>query len=228
MAGTALTEGARTAANTDGAQKRKLGAILRAAADLFVQHGYDHTSMDQIAAAANVARRTIYNQFDSKEALFRAIVADLVEDVIRPLGEAAGSGADVRETLRALARHLLVTVVSPQALAFHRLAVAEAVRFPDIGRAVYEIGVVSGSGKLAAYLAERARLGDLQIPDPQVAAEHFFALVCNHSQFMALLGIEKKLGTKTIDSRADAAVATFLRAFAPASPPSDARRRRSR
>lgn len=198
---------------TNGTQQRKLGAILRAAADLFVRHGYDHTSMDQIAEAADVARRTIYNQFDNKEELFRAIVAELVDEVIKPLGEATGSGANLHETLHTVARHLLTTVVSPQALALHRLAVAETIRFPDVGRAVYDAGVVSAIGKLADYLADRAKAGDLQISEPRVAAEQFFALVCSHSQFMALMGIEKKLGTKIIESRADAAVATFLRAF---------------
>lgn len=198
---------------TNGTQQRKLGAILRAAADLFIRHGYDHTSMDQIAEAADVARRTIYNQFDNKEELFRAIVAELVNEVIKPLGEATGSGANLHETLHTVARHLLTTVVSPQALALHRLAVAETIRFPDVGRAVYDAGVVSAIGKLADYLADRAKTGDLQISDARVAAEQFFALVCSHSQFMALMGIEKKLSTKIIESRADAAVATFMRAF---------------
>lgn len=53
---------------------RKRAAILDAAVRQFRAAGFDNTSMDRIADAANVSKRTVYNHFPSKELLFAAIV----------------------------------------------------------------------------------------------------------------------------------------------------------
>jgi AcrR family transcriptional regulator len=86
--------------------------------------------MDLIAAEARVARQTIYNQFESKEALFRAIVAALADEAVLPLAAPARKGASARHTLLRVARSILATALRPSTLAVHRLVLAEAARFP--------------------------------------------------------------------------------------------------
>jgi TetR/AcrR family transcriptional regulator of autoinduction and epiphytic fitness len=56
---------------------RKRAAILQAAIDEFRQHGFAATSMDKIAATAEVSKRTVYNHFPSKDDLFSAILIQL-------------------------------------------------------------------------------------------------------------------------------------------------------
>jgi AcrR family transcriptional regulator len=54
------------------AERREL--ILKAAGDLFGEHGYAHTTLDQIAAAAHVTKPILYRHFDSKKALYLALL----------------------------------------------------------------------------------------------------------------------------------------------------------
>jgi TetR/AcrR family transcriptional regulator of autoinduction and epiphytic fitness len=81
----------------------KGAAIIEAAARLFLERGFGSVSMDDLAKAAGVARRTLYNQFASKEEIFRQvllIVSRLFEDALPPGIETQG---DVEEVLRLVA-----------------------------------------------------------------------------------------------------------------------------
>ena len=49
-------------------------AIIEAAERLFLERGFGSVSMDELAEAAGLARRTLYNQFSSKEEIFRAML----------------------------------------------------------------------------------------------------------------------------------------------------------
>ena len=80
------------------------GAITEAAARLFLERGFGSVSMDDLAKAASVARRTLYNQFASKEEIFREVlltVSHLFEDALPPGIETQG---DVEEVLRLVAQ----------------------------------------------------------------------------------------------------------------------------
>ena len=67
-------------------RKPKQAAVMQAATGLFVRHGYDGASTEMIAERAGVSRQTIYNRFESKEALFLAIAKNLVHEVGHPRG----------------------------------------------------------------------------------------------------------------------------------------------
>jgi AcrR family transcriptional regulator len=186
-------------------------AIAKTAAALFVRRGYDATSMELIAAEARVARQTIYNQFESKEALFRAIVAALIDEAVMPLAAPARKGASARSTLLRLARSFLATTLRPSTLAVHRLVLAETARFPDLGPAIYASGAARAVSQLADFLRERHHAGELDVPHPEAAAEQFFAMVTSFQQFRALMGIQ--LLPRQIEAGARDAVSAFLRAY---------------
>jgi TetR/AcrR family transcriptional regulator, mexJK operon transcriptional repressor len=198
-----------TCQDTTAADTRS--AITRTAAALFVRRGYDATSMDLIATEAQVARQTIYNQFESKEALFRAIVAALADEAVMPLAAPTRKGASARPTLLRVARSILATALRPSTLAVHRLVVAEAARFPELGQAIYASGAARAVAQLAEFLREQHQSGHLDAPHPETAAEQFFGMVISFQQFRALMGI--KLLPSEIEAAAREAVASFLRAF---------------
>ena len=60
----------------------KRDSILEAAIRAFRDVGYECTSMDRIAELAGASKRTVYNHFPSKEALFQAVVARLFDDAV--------------------------------------------------------------------------------------------------------------------------------------------------
>jgi TetR/AcrR family transcriptional repressor of mexJK operon len=201
------------------AAARTRNAIVKTAADLFLRLGYGGTSMDLIAAEAGVARQTIYNRFESKEALFRAIFSAYADEAMMPLAMAARKGVSLRAMLLRLARSHIERALRPDRLALHRLMVAEAAHFPELGRAIYEAGAARLVAQLAELLREQTRLGHLHVPDPAVAAEQFFAMVTAFQQFRALMNVETP--ADEVAARTEEAVDTFLRAF-------KARRRGSR
>jgi TetR/AcrR family transcriptional regulator, mexJK operon transcriptional repressor len=195
---------------------RKRWAIIEAATEAFLRGGYRGTSMDEIAAAAGVSKQTVYKQFSDKQRLFVEIVtgtvgevADPVHDEVRDLRETGDLPADLRD----LARRQLTTVLQPRVLRLRRLVIAEAARFPELGRVFYEQGPGRTIAALAATFERLAERGLLHVPDPLLAADQFNWLIMSAPLNRAmLLGIDGAPDPAEIDRWADDGVRTFLAA----------------
>src|SRR6478735_7582894 len=174
----------------------KRDLILKTAHDLFLVQGFEGTSIDQIAEAAGVSRQTIYNNFDSKEALFKAIAGALADHVVEPLLNEDLQTGDVDSTLTDLAERALALMVLPSTLALHRLVVTEAPKFPEVARQIYQSGASRAAQALATYLAHQSALG----------------MLAGHRQYRALLGVAEP-GRPSDGTRAAETVRAFLRAY---------------
>jgi AcrR family transcriptional regulator len=196
---------------------RKRSAILDAAATLFLRDGYRATSMDEIAASAAVSKQTVYKQFADKETLFRAIVTDIVSQVADPVVDHVArvrESGEVEDALRALARGLLAEVVQPRVMQLRRLVIAEANRFPELGRLFYQQGPQRTIDALAAAFRELAERDVLRLDDPQLAAEQFNWLVMSDPLNRVMLRGDTELPTRgSLNRHADAAVRAFLAAY---------------
>jgi TetR/AcrR family transcriptional repressor of mexJK operon len=209
---------ATTDERTESRSARKRRAILDAATTLFLRHGYRGTSMDEIAAVAEVSKQTVYKHFADKESLFSEIVVGTVEEVARPVHdevlELQDSG-DLEVDLRRLARRLLRMVMQPRILQLRRLVIGEAGRFPELGRTFYEQGPGRTIAALATVFERLADKGVLQAGDPLLAAAHFNWLVMSIPLNRAmLLGDDETPATAELNRYADAGVRAFLAAYA--------------
>ena len=197
--------------------QRKRRAILDAATEAFLRSGYRGTSMDEIAAAAGVSKQTVYKQFADKQRLFVEIVtgtvgeaADPVFDEVRELRESGDLHADLRD----LARRQLTAVMRPRVLRLRRLVIAEADRFPELGRVFYERGAGRTVAALAATFERLAERGLLRVADPVLAANQFNWLFMAAPMNRAmLLGTDSVPGPEEIQRLADDAVRMFLAAY---------------
>jgi TetR/AcrR family transcriptional repressor of mexJK operon len=196
---------------------RKRRAIMDAATEAFLRGGYRGTSMDEIAAAAGVSKQTVYKQFADKERLFVEIVTgtvavagDPVHDEVRALRDSTDPVAD----LHALARRQLQLVMRPQVLRLRRLVIAEAGRFPELGRAFYEQGAGRTTAALAGSFAALHDRGLLRVPDPAVAADQFNWLIMSAPVNRAmLLGREEAPPPADLDRWVADGLRTFMAAF---------------
>jgi TetR/AcrR family transcriptional repressor of mexJK operon len=201
--------------------ERKRAAILDAATDAFLREGYRGTSMDEIAAAAGVSKQTVYKHFTDKRSLFAEMVASAVDESRDPVEAelaALEPGDDIAGDLRRLARRQLDSILEPRLLALRRLVIAEAERFPELGRAFYERGFGRSSAQVADALARLSDGGALRVDDPQLAAAHLSWLTLsspvNRAMLLGPSGIPPK---PEIDRYIDTGVRVFLAAYGPES-----------
>jgi AcrR family transcriptional regulator len=196
---------------------RKRAAILDAAGQVFLQNGYVGTSMDEIAAAAAVSKQTVYKYFVDKETLFHQLITSTVGATGR---EAAGEPVltgdhPFVEELRVFARRLLHGVMQPKVLGLRRVVIAEAGRFPSLGRTFYDLTLARTIDRVGAALTPLADAGALDINNPRLAAEQLIWLVLSTPLNRAmLLGDDHGVDAEELDRYADAGIETFLAAYA--------------
>lgn len=166
----------------------KQDAIVEAAAEIFLEQGFGNASMDEIARRAGVSKATVYSHFESKPALFGAIVQQRCQRTMSSMLSEL-SDRPVEETLTALGRQFLDVLMMPGSLPLYRVVLAEAPRFPELGRIFYEAGPDRSAAALAQYLAGLAERGVLTVSDPRRSAEQFLSAVLGHTHIRLLLGV---------------------------------------
>jgi TetR/AcrR family transcriptional repressor of mexJK operon len=212
-----VTSDRTTPDELDPRQRRKRAEILHAAATVFLRKGYVGTSMDEIAALASVSKQTVYKHFADKERLFADLVHTTVKEASDPVHEEARrlrDTGDVEADLRDLARRQLAKVMQPGVLQLRRLVIGEAARFPELGRAFYELGPGRTIATLTTVFEQLAARGLLRLDDARLAAEHFNWLVMSVPLNRAmLLGDDEPLADAELERYADAGVRVFLAAY---------------
>jgi AcrR family transcriptional regulator len=129
--------------------------ILDAAGRVFLEHGFQGASVDEIAEAASAGKPTIYARFPSKQALFTAVIERLVKRNTS-LDAFACAGGSIEERLDALAALILTRVLTPETIGLIRVSVAEARRFPDLAISVSCMGRERPTDAVARVFGELA------------------------------------------------------------------------
>ena len=115
---------------------RKRDAIVQAAIAEFRQHGFNGTSMDRVAAAAEVSKRTVYNHFPSKEDLFEAILMMMWERSQSPVELVYDARAPLRTQLLELLGHKMRLLNDACFIDLSRVAMADMMHTPERARAI--------------------------------------------------------------------------------------------
>lgn len=198
------------------ARDEKRDAIIRTALAAFLADGYAETSMSSLAAKIGGSKATLYNYFKSKEELFTAVVQRKC-DQIRNLLSAAEieSGGDLRATLTNFGEQFVDLLLSDDSIGTFRLATAEAARFPEIGRAIYNSGVRQNQKRMVEFLEHAKEAGRLRgDADVACAAEQFADLCLSGLHRQRLWNVTPCPSRDAIRANVARAVDTFMRAFA--------------
>jgi len=194
-------------------------AIIDAATQLFIARGYDRTSMDEIAASAQVSKQTVYKQFQDKPSLFREMVlgitqrAEGIVEAISAHFEGIDRAEELEEGLRGLARSYAGAVLAPPVIRLRRLVISEADRFPDLARAYYVRAPGCGLDAVADGLRLLDRRSLLHVDDPPVAAGHFSYLVLGQLIDRKLFDPSDQITDTEIAEHSHGAVRVFIAAY---------------
>lgn len=172
-----------------------------------------------MADAAGVAKRTVYNVFGDKEALFRGVLSvsiQTAETYAARLASIPVETTDIEAVLRKLARDLAQSIVGANVIPLRRLLIAEVRRFPEFAAEYYDRAPGLVMRTLARTFSRLDAAGLLRIPDAELAGEHFAFLTIGASLDRGLFEIEhSSVAGKRALRRADGGVRVFLRAYAP-------------
>ena len=183
--------------------------ILDVATALFLADGYGVTSIETVAKRAGISKRTFYHRFRGKEVLFEAVVRRLIEKWTPPFDATLLDAPSLGETLRRAGEYMLRVALTPEALALHRMVIAEAPRFPGLARVLHDLGAAAGIERFAQYFAQRIAGGELRPFDPRFAAEQFILMMVDGPRRRAL-GLGPALNAAELRDWVDQSVELFL------------------
>jgi TetR/AcrR family transcriptional regulator, mexJK operon transcriptional repressor len=183
--------------------------ILDAATSAFLADGYAATTIEAIAKACGVAKRTIYARWSGKPALFRAVLERLMGRWLSSTGEWP-EASDLEAALSDAAARILAVALTPEAIALYRLLIAESARFPELPLMLHQSGASEGTARIAALLNRAIADGTLPPQDTTFAAEQFLHLLLAGPQRRAL-GLGPTLDERQIMTWRTATIALFLR-----------------
>lgn len=190
----------------------KRQAIVEAASNSFFDVGFAASSIEQIAADANVSKVTIYNHFGDKRALFAAAVERECEKMRSSFEVPAIAAGTLRERLTAIGEAMVAFLARPEMIQFERRIAAETEHDPAIGVAFLEAGPHRMKQAFSAFLQAMEAAGEVEISDYELAAEQFVSMCKGMGDLDRRFGAQPD--EKRIRERIEGAVEVFCRAYA--------------
>jgi TetR/AcrR family transcriptional regulator, mexJK operon transcriptional repressor len=193
---------------------RRDARLLDVATNLFMERGFDGTSIDAVAEAAGVSKPTVYARYHDKRDLFAAVLRGRIARWLAPVSAAAEAQANedrpkgIRTTLHELSRQMVAQALMPECATLQRILAAQAVQFPELAERAYEEGWLRAIRGVANLLRQFAARDEIRVADPELAAELFLGLVLGHSKRLALYGMAAD--PKTEERHRHAGVELFL------------------
>ncbi len=201
LTATKLKAAKRGVAKSRGGRPTRDAAIARdqrlidVATRLFLERGFDGTSIDAVAEAARVSKPTVYAQYGDKRGLFAAVLKLEIARWLAPLSAATEmqfdtpSDASIEQRLVELGRQLLSISCGADAVAFGRILTAQAINFPEIAKLAEEEGWSKAVSTTARFFDHLAAAGALDVEDTTIAAEAYLNMVVGHTHRIATFGI---------------------------------------
>lgn len=193
--------------------ERKREDIIRAAKDTFRDNGFIGTSMDRIAEVAGVSKRTVYNHFESKEVLFKAVAQDMC-NIFQSISEHPyDPDAPLKEQLLAIATRQMEFLSSERTLRLFKMLTAETLAAPELTRPIIENFEKESVG-LYKWIKAAASDDRLKVANPVWAGRQFMALLESFTTFPYLFGMEYAHDADQQKAVVDSAVDMFLGHYA--------------
>lgn len=189
---------------------RKVKQVIDGARQVFLRCGFDGAGVDEIARAAQVSKATLYSYFPDKREMFMEVARVECLRQANSTMEMIDPTRGIAEALRVTGRNILKFMTSDFGRKVFRICVAEAERFPEVGKRFYDSGPQLVRDRMVEFLKTAIARGELEIEDIELAADQFVEL-CKADIFHRLVFCRDWRPTEAdLERVIDGAVATFM------------------
>ena len=203
---------ARTGRPTKAAAAERDERLLEIATRMFMEQGFEATSIDALAEAASIGKATLYARYADKAALFADVLRRRILEIYGPMEAefaAATAGDDLETTLRKVADRLIEQALANSSVTLGRILSAQGPRFPELARLAMTEGYGRQLHVVESVLSRFADDPRYLLDDLQVAADLFVALVMGRAARVKIYGLP--IDAAEMRQRTRAAVALFVR-----------------
>jgi AcrR family transcriptional regulator len=186
--------------------------IVDAAGELFLELGFQATTLDKVAQRAKVSKLSIYRHFENKEALFSAAIAAHCRRFV-PMKLSEGAEGSAEDQLMAMGVSLLRTLLSPNVRSLEAMIMADTTNRTSLSRLQYDAGPAYVIAQIEALLRQLHAKGVLNVPEPRQSARLFAALI-KGSDLLTIVRFDEARAEDDdeIDSYCRSAIAMFVAA----------------
>lgn len=157
-------------------------AFLDAAREVFLSQGYEAASVNDVVRIAGGSLATLYAQFGNKEGLFLAVAQDQHERFVRAITPDCVDHLPLEEGLQVIGEQFLKTILEKDHLAFYRITVGEARKFPQL----MQRNVSANADKVRDVVANHLRATAPNFDEANSAASYFLSLLLSRHHYRAL------------------------------------------
>lgn len=187
--------------------------LQRAAIETFLQHGFDGTTMDAVADAGRVTKRTLYAHYSDKRTLFANAISWAIERHLSLDSVVEVAHEDLEAGLTAIGRSALELARDPDVVRLVRMGMTESARFPELATRIQSLTTSPHNEAVADLLAYHAAAGTIVVDDVETSAEQFLSMVTSTPSRLAAFGVIRPLD---VDERyLQNAVKLFVKAVRP-------------
>lgn len=187
----------------------KRAAVLRAATEEFLSKGFGGTSMDRVAEAAQVSKRTVYDHFPSKEDLFEAIVKETLQKIDQMPVHEYSSERGIEEQLLEIGQTFAETITDSDFIKVSKVLVACFAQFPEWGRSTLTAYARLRRDMIAFFKAGK-KDGRLRVRNAEGAATQFVGLIKEFAYWPAVIAHSAPLTSRERKAVVRDAVSLFL------------------
>lgn len=157
-------------------------AFLDAAREVFLSQGYEAASVNDVVRIAGGSLATLYAQFGNKEGLFLAVAQDQHERFVRAITPECVDNLPLERGLQVIGEQFLKTILEKDHLAFYRITVGEARKFPQL----MQRNVSANADKVRDVVANHIRATAPECEDANIYASYFLSLLLSRHHYRAL------------------------------------------
>lgn len=186
--------------------------ILDAATKFFLTHGFSGTTTDMIQKEAGVSKATMYGCYKNKEVMFAAVIERQCTNMQEQIILVETKAENLRSALTEMGKTYLCFILSHSGLAFFRVCIAEAVRFPELSEKFFEVGPQKLANIIAGYLEKSQKNKEIELnSSTAIAANIFLALLRSDAHLKCLTHPNYTISDNEISTWVEYAVDLFLK-----------------